>query len=265
MVDLYDIRSISLNNPTRMKKYLLVWCSEGRISMVVDHKEITVRKNEALTITSGQYHAFLDVAGAAGFVLEFTYDFMCKSDTDIELIFQNSLFCHFDYNEVIAIAEPHAIVDHLSIIAEELQTQPFQYLTTIHARIGLILVEINRAKIRSGGEVWKPDALFLRFLEFIRNHFKQNYPLAEIAQQLQTTTTRLNELAKLHTGKTAQNVLYGLMISEAKRIIQYENLMLKEIAFKLGFNDPFYFSRFFKSHTGMSPSAYQESVKTMQY
>ncbi|MCB0674241.1 MAG: helix-turn-helix domain-containing protein [Saprospiraceae bacterium] len=265
MVDLYDIRDVRLASPCRVKKYLLIWCSKGKIEMVVDHKELSIHKNEVLTITSGQYHAFMEVAGASGYVLEFTYDFMCKSDSDIELIFQNSLFCHFDYNEVIAIPEAHPIEHHLAVISEEIKTEPFQYLTSVHARIGLVLVEINRAKLAAGGEVWKPDALFLKFLEFIRHHFEQNYSLSEIARQLHTTTARLNDLAKLHTGKTAQNVLYGLIISEAKRIIQYENFMLKEIAFQLGFNDPFYFSRFFKTHAGMSPSAYQESVKSIQF
>ncbi len=68
---------------------------------------------------------------------------------------------------------------------------------------------------------------------------------------------RLNKLAKLHAGKTAQNVIFGLVVSEAKRLLTYENLAVKEVAYQLGFNDPFYFSNFFKKHTQQSPSTYQ--------
>ena len=260
MVNIQAISDINIFSPRRVKKYLLIWCSEGKLSMQVDNKEITVHKNEVLTITSGQYHFFTHIQNAKGYLLDFTLDYICKTDNDIELIFQNSLFCHFDYNEVIPIHDPGPVQEQLSIIADELKRKPFQHLTSIHSRIELLLVEINRSKIENGDEIWKPEALFLKFLEFVRNNFEHNYTLAEIATRLNTTVAKLNELAKLHAGKTAQNVLYGLIISEAKRIIQYENLLLKEVAFSLGFEDPFYFSKFFKNHTGMSPKDYQNSL-----
>ncbi len=71
---------------------------------------------------------------------------------------------------------------------------------------------------------------------------------------------KLNEQAKQHAGKTAQNVIYGLVISEAKRKLQYEVKSIKEIAFELGFNDPYYFSKFFKNHTDMSPTEFQKML-----
>jgi AraC family transcriptional activator of pobA len=42
-----------------------------------------------------------------------------------------------------------------------------------------------------------------------------------------TTEIKLNELAKLHAGKTAQNVICGLVVPEAKRLHTYENLNYK--------------------------------------
>ncbi|WP_228409828.1 helix-turn-helix domain-containing protein [Chryseobacterium sp. T16E-39] len=77
-----------------------------------------------------------------------------------------------------------------------------------------------------------------------------------------TTESKLNEVSKLHTNKTAQNVIYSLIISEAKRLLLYEKLSIKEIAYQLGFNDPFYFSNFFKKHTQQSPKDYQKTVKS---
>jgi hypothetical protein len=59
--------------------------------------------NTVITITSGQIHHIKKSKAAAGFVLEFTFDFFCKDDKDIELIFHNSLFCHFAMNEVILL------------------------------------------------------------------------------------------------------------------------------------------------------------------
>ena len=258
MIDIQGFDNIlAMQKPRRIMKYILVYCASGRLAMVVDEKMLLLSAGDVLTITSGQIHYIKENKKATGFVLEFTLDFFCKDDNDIELIFHNGLFCHFAMNEVIAV-DKNVIELQLKNIQQELIAQPYQYLISIHSRIKLILVAINRAKVDRGDEIWKPDALFLKFLEAVRNNFEHNYSLAQFAKVLSTTEIKLNELAKLHAGKTAQNVIYGLIASEAKRLLTYENLSVKEVAYKLGFNDPFYFSNFFKKHTKLSPKSYQE-------
>jgi AraC family transcriptional activator of pobA len=239
-------------------KYILVYCSSGKIQMIVDEKKINLNTGDVLTITSGQIHTIKSITRATGYILEFALDFFCKDDKDIELIFHNGLFCHFAMNEIIPV-DKNVIENHLNLIQEELLQQPYQYLISIHSRIELILVAINRAKVTRGDEIWKPDALFFKFLEAVRNNFEHNYPVNHYAKIVGTTVLKLNELAKLHTGKTAQNVIYGLISSEAKRLLTYENLSVKEVAFKLGFNDPFYFSNFFKKQTTFSPKSYKDT------
>ena len=250
--------STNISHPKRLRKYVLIWCSKGKATVVVDEKELQLKSCDVLTITSGQIHYFKKWKNAEGFILEFTLDFFCKNDNDIELIFQNGLFCHFDLNEVIAVQNYSIIQQQLELIQQELKLQPYQYLITIHSRIELILVEINRAKLERGDEIWKPDALFLKFLELVRASFKHNYPLSQFATMLGTTEAKLNEQSKLHTGRTAQNVIYGLIASEAKRLLTYQNLSVKEVAYELGFNDPFYFSNFFKKFANISPKSYQQ-------
>ena len=160
-------------------------------------------------------------------------------------------------NEVIAVTNAEVITTQLALIKKELTEKPYQYLITIHSRIELILVEINTAKLERGDEIWKPDALFLKFLEAVRANFEHNYTLSGFARMLNTTEAKLNEQSKFYTGRTAQNVIYGLIASEAKRLLTYQKLSVKEVAYQLGFNDPFYFSNFFKKHTNISPKNYQ--------
>ena len=229
----------------------------GKLDITVDENNFILTSGEVITITSGQVHHINKITKAKGFVLEFTLDFFCKNDNDIELIFHNGLFCHFAMNEVIKV-DKKSIEHQLNTIQQELALKPYQYLISLHSRIELILVEINRSKISRGDEIWKPDAMFLKFLEAIRDNFEHNYSLRHFAKMLLTTEIKLNELAKLHVGKTAQNVIYSLVVSEAKRLLTYGNLSVKEVAFKLGFKDPFYFSNFFKKQTKLSPKLYKE-------
>ena len=240
---------------------MLIWCSSGTATLVVDENEFQLKANMVITITSGQIH-WVKAGAAKGFVLEFTYDFFCKNDKDIELIFHNSLFCHFAMNETVFLGKSQLVETQLKQIGKELKQQPYQYLISIHSMLELILVEINRAKIREGEEIYKPDALFLKFLDTIIANFKENPTVRQIASSLNTTESKLNQLSKLHTGRTAQNVLHGLIASEAKRLFRYEKLSVKEVAYQLGFSDPFYFSNFFKKQTSETPKLYRERVSS---
>jgi AraC-like DNA-binding protein len=258
MISLYSFSEHpDIRQPRRLSIYVLIWCSRGSVTVIVDEKELVLKKREVLTITSGQIHYFTKTEKAEGIILEFPLAFFCKDDNDVELIFHNGLFCHFAQNEVIPVGHHEAVEEQLRLMGEELAQKPYQYLLSIHSRIKLLLIAINRAKVERGDEIWKPDALFLKFLELVRANFEHNYSLARLAAMLGTTEAKLNEQSKLHTGKTAQNVIYGLIASEAKRLLTYQALSVKEVAYKLGFNDPFYFSNFFKKHTRQSPKAYQ--------
>jgi AraC-like DNA-binding protein len=259
MIDIKTFeKAFELKKPRRIRKYVLVWCSSGSVTLMVDENEFELKANTVITITSGQIHYIKETKAAKGFVLEFTYDFFCKDDKDMELIFHNSLFCHFAMNEVIPLGKSQLVKEELLQVENELEQKPYQYLISVHSRMELILVEINRAKLKQGGEIYKPDALFLKFLETVRANFKNNLPVRQIASSLSTTESKLNELSKLHTGRTAQSVMHGLTASEAKRLFMYEKLSVKEVAYELGFNDPFYFSNFFKKQTKQSPKTYKE-------
>ncbi|CAH0221086.1 MULTISPECIES: helix-turn-helix transcriptional regulator [unclassified Chryseobacterium] len=246
--------------PRRVIKYTLFWCESGNAEILIDENTFILKAGQTITITSGQFHQLIMVEGELT-ALEFTLDFFSKSDRDIELIFHNGLFCHFGMNEMISIQHPSFFTETLSRIEKEIEEKPYQYLISTHSLIELLLVEINRSKMANGDEIWKPNALFLKFLESVRSHFADNYPVARFADILGTTEAKLNEVSKLHTHKTAQNVIYSLIVSEAKRLLLYEKLSVKEIAYQLGFNDPFYFSNFFKKHTSHSPKDYQKAVK----
>lgn len=258
MVELKSIESQNeYGEPQRILKYILIYCIRGNAEILIDENIFQLNENEVITITSGQYHQLRPINGKV-FKLAFTLDFFCKNDNDIELIFHNGLFCHFGMNEVIAIKNPSIFQELLLNINNEIIHKPYQYLISLHSSIELLLVQINRSKVARGDEIWKPDALFLKFLDTVRVNFSSNISLSKIADKLSTTEAKLNELSKLHTNKTAQNVMYSLIISEAKRLLIYQNLTIKEIAYQLGFTDPFYFSNFFKKHSGKSPKDYRK-------
>ena len=59
-------------------------------------------------------------------------------------------------------------------------------------------------------------------------------------------------------GKSPLIFINNRIILEAKRLVLYSDLMIKEIAYMLGYDDPSYFVKHFKRHTGYLPSEFRE-------
>jgi AraC family transcriptional regulator, transcriptional activator of pobA len=63
------------------------------------------------------------------------------------------------------------------------------------------------------------------------------------------------------TGRPVGAWIDAKLLSEARALLSRSTLSLKEIAFRLGFREPGHFSRFFRAHAGMTPSAYRASAR----
>lgn len=108
-------------------KYVIFWVTKGELKLEIDGKDFVLHSSDIITITSGQIHRIRSSDEVQGYMLEFTYDFFCKDDNDIELVFENGLFCHFDDNQVIHLSNPELITGHFEVIKNELLHLPYQY------------------------------------------------------------------------------------------------------------------------------------------
>ena len=81
------------------------------------------------------------------------------------------------------------------------------------------------------------------------------------AELLHITPYQLNAVTKNLLGKTSSQLITEQMVLEAKSFILATTDQINEIAFKLGYEDPAYFIRFFKKNTGYTPQVFRENFK----
>jgi AraC family transcriptional regulator, transcriptional activator of pobA len=98
---------------------------------------------------------------------------------------------------------------------------------------------------------------FVRFRTLLETYFDQHWGVGDYAAQLHLTETRLTRLCEALTGKSAFALIQDRVLMEARRRLLYIVAPVSRIAFELGFEDPAYFCRFFKRHTGMTPSQFR--------
>lgn len=82
--------------------------------------------------------------------------------------------------------------------------------------------------------------------------------LSSISEQLGISTSRLNEIFKTYTSMTPYQYYIHIKIHKAESLLEEADLPVKEVAYRMGFEDQYYFSRLFKSKTGVSPSAWKK-------
>jgi AraC family transcriptional regulator, transcriptional activator of pobA len=84
---------------------------------------------------------------------------------------------------------------------------------------------------------------------------------SDYASRLNVSANYLNEVIKSNTGFPASYWIQQEVMIEAKRLLYYSQLNVKEIAHSLGYEDHAYFSRFFKKATGISALAFREQYR----
>jgi len=211
--------------------------------------------------------------------------FMVKPKSEMEGVLVNfhpAFFCLFKhrsevscngvlFNNLYDTPVVNLIPDEmrsLSIIADQLRTEiqkrehPDQDVLISYLKI--FLIEASRAKIeqRRGEEV-QPAKTPLK-LENLKNaietHYKSLRSPGDYGELLHISTKALNKASKAHFNKTLTDLIAERLIIEAKRELYLTSKSVKEIAFELGYEDEFYFSRYFKKKVGVSPQIFRDTV-----
>ena len=100
-------------------------------------------------------------------------------------------------------------------------------------------------------------AVFQRFQILIQDHHAHHWTLRQYADALDITENRLNEICRRTAGKPSKRLVFDRQVQEARRLLIFTAASINEIGYRLGFNDPAYFSRFFTRETGMTPGHYR--------
>lgn len=87
--------------------------------------------------------------------------------------------------------------------------------------------------------------------------YNKNWTLAEIASLTNYSVSRFCALYKEAFGLSPISDLIAVRIKNAKLLLLYSNMSVNEISDTVGFSSVYYFSKYFKEKTGVSPSAYR--------
>lgn len=102
--------------------------------------------------------------------------------------------------------------------------------------------------------------VYTKFIDEVENNFTRFHTVKDYLEIIGVSQTTLNLYTKQYAKTTPLKIINNRIILEAKRLIRYSNLRIKQISFKLGFDDTSYFIKLFKRNAGMSPAEFKKSV-----
>lgn len=111
------------------------------------------------------------------------------------------------------------------------------------------------------GEEASEQDLHESFTRLLEEHHTENWTLQKFADTLGIRVSRLRAACHTVSGESPIKIINTRILMEAKRCLTHTDLSISEVACRLGFEDASYFSRFFKSRCGQTPSEYKSSKK----
>ena len=136
--------------------------------------------------------------------------------------------------------------------------------TIIKNRVQNILLEIYDKLQRfaerdrpAPGTTSRQTELFHRFLALVHDHCSEQRDVAYYADKLCISTRYLSTIVQNVSHSSAKELIDKSVILEIKMMLQSTDLSVQEIAYRLHFPDQSYLGRYFKKHTGVSPTGYR--------
>lgn len=101
--------------------------------------------------------------------------------------------------------------------------------------------------------------LVYNFKKLVDEHILQQHDVSYYANSLNISPKYLNECVQEVLSVNAKNIIIEQLLMRSRHALKFSSQSIKEISFELGFSSPDYFSYFFKTHTGHTPSALRKT------
>ncbi|WP_426671282.1 helix-turn-helix domain-containing protein [Mucilaginibacter sp. McL0603] len=204
----------------------------------------------------------------SGIVLNFHPDFFCIHLHQKEVACNGVLFNNIYQPPFIKLADKD-VAGFLNIVEQmqvEMQNPALAQYELLVSYLKIFLINGSRLRIEQSPLVpvdisgLKEPFVLQNLKDAIEENFKTKHSPADYADLLNISPKALAKITRNHFNKTLTNMIAERIVIEAKRELYLTSKPVKSIAYELGFNDEFYFSRFFKNNADVSPQLYRETV-----
>ena len=239
--------------------YFILAIEEGQGTHEIDFVKHEIQKNTIFILRPGQVHRLQLAANCKGYLSEFDNSFYRPQNPVSEQLWKkvtSQNYCEVNERRF------KKLIGYLSNSFAEYTAKEDGYIQAIQATLELFVIELARqspvsGKPATGGSTYTQER-YEALLRLLETNITRVKSVSEYARLTNLSVYQLNAITKASVGKTTAELINEQIILEAKRYLLATSNQIKDIAWHLGYEDPSYFIRFFKNHTGYSPDAFRK-------
>ncbi|GMT49773.1 MAG: AraC family transcriptional regulator [bacterium] len=243
--------------------YSILWIQKGKGLLHVDFEVYPFEDNTICFLSPGQFYRLELKNLTEGIILCFKDEFFCLGE-DHSLKPQYDFFFNLS-TQPSTLKMDTQMTEYIQVImdkiAEEYDSSSNLRDELLRSYVKILLLKLSEVLSELGmvpKAFDKRNETLFEFKQLIETHYTKSHRVADYARRLNITGKCLNEMVKRAMGKTATQMIHERIVLEAKRHLYHSSLSIKELTKTLGFDDPYYFSRFFSKWVGLSPQKFRE-------
>ena len=252
----------------RNNYYSLIWFTKGSGKVKADFSEYEFKPNSLFAFSPYQPFMLSVSKNLAGIAIQFHPDFFCIHKHQTEVACNGVLFNNIYQPPFIIIDDKGASTFGMLVeqMKTEIQNPALAQYELLISYLKIFLITASRLKTEQEPQALQAIAdlkepfILQNLKDAIEKDFKTKHSASDYAKTLNISAKALAKITKAHFNKTLTDLISERIIIEAKRELYLTNKAIKEIAYELGYQDEYYFSRFFKTNADISPQIYRDTV-----
>jgi AraC family transcriptional activator of pobA len=274
---LYDLNAYLNKNKSNTTRphihsyYQIIWFKSGEGKHFVDFREYGVLENSMFFIAKNQVHYFDQHTHYQGVLVHFNEIFLIQNSNETDFFLKSNIF-NSPYQQpscCVGNTIENILEEYIQQISRELEsTQAFGKEELLRGYLKSFLIQIQRRKNdleqNENNILVAPNekrVQLVKFVNLIDENYNKGFTISEYANLLYISSRTLSDLTKDALNKTPLQMVQERIILEAQRLLIHSDLNINQIGYRLGFDDPSYFVKYFKKHTHTSPSDFRKSIK----
>ena len=240
--------------------FVLVEQAERQGSMELDFNQVSFKERSLCCIVPGQVHYNVNAKKLVVWLVSVSPTLISKD----YLQFFDTNFIH---QQIFTLTESQFTqsLDILRLLEKQSNSNSsavfYRQLThsILNTFLCLVVSVYMSANSLYVNNISRPVQITRDFKKLLRQNIRDEKNPSYYSGKLNISETYLNEAIKKTTGFTATYLIHEEVMLEAKRLLCFSKLTVKEIAYSLGYEDHTYFSKLFKKHTKNAPLAFRNN------
>jgi len=256
--------------PRRLKEerftYVIIRVKQGRGQVYVDSERVMLQNGTLILVSPFAFLHLENVVYVQGTVILFTEDFFCRAPQHEHLLYKatfgpNRNTCFQMIDDEIGYS---FLQSQLSMFGWEyrLGRDPLLKFDFLHNILLSVIIYIHKLQLEqelSTHDLQNPytKSQVVQFIQLLNIHFREENTIQFYADKMNISADQLAQICKKGIGWSPKAIMQEKLLREAKRLLLFDAMSVKEVSYYLGFTEPTNFVKFFQQHTGVSPKNFR--------